>query len=382
LRNALLGRPVEEIDLATTLLPEAVMARATPVGLRAIPTGAAHGTVTLVAGKRTFEVTTLREDIATDGRHATVRFGRDFRADALRRDFTMNALSTTRDGRLFDYVGGLPDLAARKVRFIGEPARRIAEDYLRILRFFRFSAEFGEGPLDSEGRLACIRQRKGLGRLSRERRRSELLKLVCARRAADVCAEMAADGLLHPLVASVPNPARLQRAAAIAPASSQDPLLRLAALCVQIPEDAGRLREALCLSNAEAERLEGAARALIGLHGWDEPPKPDELRTLLFRHGRRAAADALILTQADARPGQDGEWERARKFLNEAEEPRLPFSGADMIARGITQGRAIGEALKDLEARWIRAGFPKDPASLARLLNETVAEEPGKSAGA
>ncbi|MFZ0495570.1 MAG: CCA tRNA nucleotidyltransferase [Methylocella sp.] len=370
LRNALLGRPVHEIDLATTLVPEAVMARATAAGLRAIPTGIAHGTVTVLAGVRSFEVTTLRQDIATDGRHAKVLFGRDFKADALRRDFTMNALSTTRDGRLFDYTGGLDDIAARKVRFIGEPARRIAEDYLRILRFFRFSADFGEGPLDSAGRLAAIRQGDGLARLSRERIRAELLKLFSARRAAEVCADVCADGLLHPLLALAPNPARLRRVAAIVP--PQDPLLRLAALCVKLPEDAARLRERLRLSNAEAERLEGAALALTGLHGLNEPPRPDELRGLLFRHGRQAAGDAIILAQADARPGHDDEWERARKFLQDTEEPRLPFSGADFIARGITEGPALGEALKELQARWIKAGFPTDPARLARLLDETL----------
>jgi poly(A) polymerase len=369
LRNVLLGRPVHEIDLATTLLPEAVMARATAAGLRAVPTGVSHGTVTVLAGERTFEVTTLREDIATDGRHAKVLFGRDFKADALRRDFTINALSMRREGKLFDYTGGLDDIAARKVRFIGEPARRIAEDYLRILRFFRFSADFGDGPLDSAGRSAAIRQRDGLARLSRERIHAELLKLLCARRAADVCAEICADGLLHPLVALAPNPARLRRIVAIVP--PQDPLLRLAALCVTLPEDAELLRERLRLSNAEAGRLEGAARALSGLHGLNEPPKPDELRGLLFRHGRQAAGDAIILAQADARPGHDDEWEPARKFLQDTEEPRLPFSGVDFIARGITEGRAIGEALCDLQARWIEAGFPTDPARLARLLDET-----------
>ncbi|MGH6850306.1 MAG: CCA tRNA nucleotidyltransferase, partial [Methylocella sp.] len=265
LRNTLLGRPAHEIDLATTHLPEAVMARATTAGLRVVPTGVAHGTVTVLAGERTFEVTTLREDIATDGRHAKVRFGRSFETDALRRDFTMNALSMTRDGTLFDYTCGLGDIAARRVRFIGEPARRIAEDYLRILRFFRFSADFGEGLLDSAGRLAAIRQKGGLARLSRERVRVELLKLLSARQAARVCADICADGLLHPLIACVPNPARLRRVAAIVP--PQDPLLRLAALCVELPEDAARLRERLRLSNAEAERLEGAAIALVTLHG-------------------------------------------------------------------------------------------------------------------
>jgi poly(A) polymerase len=373
LRNALYGRPFHEIDLATTLAPEAIMAQAKAAGLRAIPTGFDHGTVTLLAGHKTFEVTSLREDIATDGRRATVRFGRDFKADALRRDFTMNALSLTRDGRLFDYTFGLADIAAKKVRFIGEPAQRIAEDYLRILRFYRFSADFGEGPLDVEGHQAAMRQREGLARLSRERIRAEILKLLCTKRAAEIGAEMCADGLLGSLLASAPNPARLRRVVAIAPDAPQDPLLRLAALCLYLPEDAERLRERLRLSNAEHERLERAATVLTGLHGWDEPPKPDELRVLLFQHGPQAALDAMMLGEADARTGHNAEWERARHFLQNTPVPRLPFSGADVIARGITEGRAIGKALKDVQTRWVRAGFPEDPASLARLLDETLA---------
>ncbi|HET6375155.1 MAG TPA: CCA tRNA nucleotidyltransferase [Methylocella sp.] len=367
LRNVLCGKPAEEIDLATTLLPGKVMEMAAAGGLRAIPTGLSHGTVTVLAGGKTFEVTTLREDIATDGRHAQVRFGRDFHADALRRDFTINALSMTRGGMLFDYTGGLEDIAARKVRFIGEPERRIAEDYLRILRFFRFSAEYGEGPLDPAGRLAAIRQREGLGLLSRERVRAELLKLLCARRAAEVCAEMSGDGLLHPLIASVPYVARLRRAAAVVPAA--DPLLRLAALSVELREDALRLRACLRLSNSETSRLENAASALLKMHGRDTPPDSGGLRRLLFRHGRGAAADALVLAQAEARPGRDSEWNRARKDLDETKEPRLPFSGADIVARGVTEGRAVGEALKDLEERWIAAGFPEDAATLTQILD-------------
>ncbi|MCI0466872.1 MAG: CCA tRNA nucleotidyltransferase [Beijerinckiaceae bacterium] len=379
LRNALLKRPVNEIDLATTLAPEAIMERAAAAGLRAIPTGIAHGTVTLISGSKPFEVTALREDIETDGRHAKVKFGRDFRADALRRDFTINALSMTPGGELFDYTGGLADLAARRVRFIGDPAQRIAEDYLRILRFFRFSADFGEGPLDPAGRAAAIRLRGGLSRLSRERVRAELLKLLCARRAAEISAEMSGDGLLHPLIVSVPNPARLRRGVEISALPPEDPLLRLAALCVQIPEDATRLQGQLRLSNAEAERLEAAARALIRLHGQNTPPAGMELQGLLFRHGRQAAADAIVLAQADAAPGHDAEWQRARNYLAGTGEPRLPFSGADIIAHGITEGRAIGKALKELETAWMNAGFPTDPASLKRLLDETLRQQEGRA---
>ncbi len=381
LRNALLQRPVEEVDLATTLLPEAIAARAAAAGLRAIPTGIEHGTVTVLAGKKTFEVTTLREDIKTDGRRAKVRFGRDFRADALRRDFTINALSMTRGGWLYDYTGGLDDIAARKVRFIGEPDRRIAEDYLRILRFFRFSAEFGAGPLDPEGRAAALRLRDGLARLSRERVRAELFKLLCARRAAEVLSEMSGDGLLHVLLASVPNAARLRRVIEIESGTPADPVLRLAALCVRLPEDAARLREQLRLSNTETERLEAAARTLVSLHGRGGPPIGAGLQAFLFRHGRQAASDALVLAEADDYRENAPQWEQARKCLAVTVEPRLPFSGAELIARGIGEGKAVGEALKELEAEWIKAGFPTDRASLDRLLEGVLRNRHARTEG-
>ena len=180
-RNALLGEPVTEWDIATTALPAEVTARGRRAGWKVAPTGIEHGTVTVIINAVPFEVTTLREDVATDGRHAVVRFGRDFRADAMRRDFTINALSVARTGELFDYAGGLDDLAARHIRFIGDADRRIAEDYLRILRLFRFHARYGQGPIDGPSFAAAIRQRAGLARLSRERVRAEMLKLLSAR---------------------------------------------------------------------------------------------------------------------------------------------------------------------------------------------------------
>ena len=180
-RNALIGMPVEEIDVATTAVPDEVVRRVSAAGFKPVPTGIEHGTVTVVIDKHPFEVTTLRQDVETYGRHAKVAFGRDWRADAERRDFTINALSATRDGTVYDYVGGLDDLDARRVRFIGDPPKRIAEDYLRILRFFRFHAAYGAGGHpDAEGLAACIAGRDGLGQLSRERVRMELMKLVVA----------------------------------------------------------------------------------------------------------------------------------------------------------------------------------------------------------
>lgn len=369
-RNALLGRAVHEIDLATTAAPETIEQRASAAGIRVIPTGVEHGTLTLLVDGETFEVTSLREDVETDGRRARVRFGRDFEADALRRDFTINALFLAKDGRIFDYVGGLDDIRTRRLRFIGDPAQRIREDYLRILRFFRFSADFAEGPLDPAGLLAAMRERSGLARLSRERVRAELLKLLAAQRAVEAAQEMCDAGLLGPLIVSAPNPARLRRMPAIEDIGPPDPLLRLAALCVDLPEDAERLGQSLRLSNAERQRLERAAGVLILLHGRDAPPFEDELRRLLFLHGRQAAADALVL--AAIRAPDPAQWVRAKIFLRETPQPQLPFSGADLLARGFASGRAVGEALDLLKTRWINAGFPENPALLAQMLDEIV----------
>ncbi len=372
-RNALMGRPHTDHDVTTTAVPDVVIARAKAAGLRTVPTGIAHGTVTVLVAGRPFEVTTLREDVETDGRHAVIRFGRDFAQDALRRDFTINALSVDVDGRIHDYTGGLDDLAAERVRFIGDPATRIREDYLRTLRFFRFSAEYAVGEFDASGLAATVAQRDGLARLSRERVRQELLKLVVARRAPEAVAAMSEAGLLGPLLTGVPQPRRLARLAAIAPDAG--PMPRLAALGVIVPEDAERLREVLKLSNAEAGRLAVAATALARLHGASERPQPRLLRELLFDRGRTGADDGVLLAWAESgAPPDDPAWAAARRFLADTPEPRLPFSGSDLIARGVPAGRSLGAALKRLQAAWIRAGFPQDPHALAELLEQATSD--------
>ena len=372
-RNALLGRPPTDHDVTTTARPDVVIARAAAVGLRTIPTGIAHGTVTVLVEGRPFEVTTLREDVETDGRHARIRFGRDFAQDALRRDFTINALSVDAGGHVHDYCGGLDDLAAERVRFIGDPATRIREDYLRTLRFFRFSADYAAGDLDREGLAAAVAERGGLARLSRERVRQELLKLLGARRAPEAVAAMSGAGLLGPLLAGVPQPRRLARLAAIAPEAG--PMPRLAALAVSVREDAERLRDRLKLSNAEAARLSVAVEALARLRNVDGAPQPRLLREVLFDHGRTGADDGVLLAWAESGiDAADRDWAAARRFLAETPEPRLPFSGADLMARGIPAGRPLGAALKRLQAAWIRAGFPQEPHVLAGLL-ERAAED-------
>ncbi|MGD1035946.1 MAG: CCA tRNA nucleotidyltransferase [Roseiarcus sp.] len=374
-RDLALGERAGDYDLATTALPEVVMKRARAAGFGVAPTGLAHGTVTLIVEGQPIEVTTLRRDVATDGRHATVAFGRDFEADALRRDFTINALSLGRDGIVHDYAGGLADLAARRVRFIGDPSRRIREDYLRILRFFRFSARYGDGALDAEGLSAAIRERDGLMILSRERVRAELLKLLAAPRAGEVVTAACEAGLLAPLVAGQTDSARLRRLSAIEAqrGGGPDALLRLAALSVRIEEDAERLRERLRLSNAEFERLAILGQALPALHGLSAPPPFGALRLLLFERRRRGALDALTLAHADSDvPTDDWRFAGAYRFLADAPEPTLPITSADILAHGVAHGRRVGATLKTLQALWIRAGFPREPEVLARLLDEAL----------
>ena len=374
-RDLVLGLTPGDFDLATTALPEIVIARARAAGFNVAPTGLAHGTVTVIADGQPFEVTTLREDVETDGRHAVVKFGRDFRADAMRRDFTINALFLDAEGRVHDYCGGLVDLEAKRVRFIGDARQRIREDYLRILRFFRFSARYGEGPLDAEGFAAAIAEREGLSMLSRERVRAELLKLLVAPRAGDVVAWLCETALLAGLLGGVENPERLRGLIALEASRAEPPdaLLRLAALSVTIVEDADRLREKLRLSNAEHERLAALAGALEALHGHSAPPSLGELRALLFERGRLGARDAISLSQVDAGVGaQDARFAHAYRFLSDTPIPRLPFSGADILARGVAPGARVGAALKTLQALWIRADFPREPEVLARLIDEAL----------
>ena len=257
-RNALFGRRVKDVDLATTALPEETARRAREEGFKVVPTGIEHGTLTVIVGGEPFEVTTLREDVETDGRHAVVRFGRDFAADALRRDFTINALSVRADGEIRDYTGGLADIAAGRVRFIGSARGRIREDYLRILRFFRFFAEYAQGPIDADGLHAAIHERAGLERLSRERIRTEFLRLLAAPGVLKTAALIAHNGLLERITGGIADLGRLARVVAQAP---PDPVLRLAAFDVASLQDADRLVERLRLSNAQAARLQGYARA-------------------------------------------------------------------------------------------------------------------------
>ncbi|MGV3634988.1 MAG: CCA tRNA nucleotidyltransferase [Pseudorhodoplanes sp.] len=372
-RNALIEQPVHEIDVATTARPEEILRRAQQAHLRAVPTGIEHGTVTLVADGTPYEVTTLREDVETYGRKAKVEFGRDWRRDAERRDFTINALSLSRDGVVHDYVGGLADLDARRIRFIGAAAQRIAEDYLRILRFFRFHAAYGEGEPDAAALHACIVARDGLGSLSRERVRMELLKLMVARRAPAAIRVMADAGLLVTILGGVPYLASFDRMTEIEAALGDKPeaVRRLSALAVATSEDAERLFERLRLPNAEHDRLRSMA------DGWwriDAGLMPRDARALLYRLGSLRFADRVLLawSRSQDEPG-DSDWRGLVALPARWQQPACPVMAADLIARGVAKGPALGLALREAEAAWIAADFPLDPMVASAIADRAAA---------
>ena len=373
-RDLMLGVMAEDLDLATTAQPDEVIRRADAAGFRVATPGLSHGTVTLILDGQTIETTTLRQDVETDGRHAKVAFGRDFSTDARRRDFTINGLSVGPDGIVHDPVGGLDDLAAGRVRFIGDADARIREDYLRILRFFRFSARYGEGAVDAEGLSASIRQRLAITRLSRERVRAEMLKLVVAPYAGVIARTMSECGILQHAIGFAWS-GRFERAIAIEAVrgAKPDALVRLAALATSIPEDAERLRKRLRLSNAECRRIACVVQALAALHKLQRPPPPEQLRVLLFSAGRQGARDALFLSEADSGASPDDpSFSGADRFLAEMPTPELPISGGDLIARGVAEGPRIGDVLRAFRQLWLEAGFPADPDTIDLLVKSAV----------
>lgn len=381
-RNALMGLPVADIDIATTLLPQQVIERAESSSIKAVPTGIEHGTVTLVLEGQPFEVTTLRRDIETDGRHAKVAFGTDWQADAERRDLTINALYANRQGEVVDLVGGLADIETRTIRFIGDATQRIEEDYLRILRFFRFFAYYGSGRPDAEGLRASARAKEKLATLSAERVWSEMKKLLAATDPSRALLWMRQVGVLtqilpetekwgidsiHPLVAA-------ERSLGWAP----DAILRLAAI---VPPDAGRIEEMakrLKMSKADAGRLLAWVNA---------PVLPDEVTDvgfdrLLYRHGAEGLILRVKLALAAARAAAEGDPMAMRKSARlsvllkrgqDYRKPVFPLSGADVVAAGVPSGRRVGEVLKKLEDFWVERNFALDRAALSARLDEMIA---------
>ncbi len=377
-RNALIGRPVADIDVATPALPQQTIAAAKAAGLHVIPTGLQHGTVTVVSGHIPHEVTTLRRDVETDGRHAVVAFTDDWAADAARRDFTINALYCDADGTVHDPLGGLADLAARRVRFIGDARTRIGEDYLRILRFFRFTAEYVRDAADAEGLAACGQMRDGLQRLSAERVRSEVLKIMVAPRAGDIAEMMHAHGFWVPLLGLVVVPQHLRQVAVVERLEGDAPnaVIRLAALAVQTPEDADQLATRLKLSTHEWTGL-----AAVGRLWRQVSPQLDEpaCRRLLHREGRAAVAAAGLVARGrhDADVA-DAKWAALLGVIASLDTPTFPVRGRDVLDRGIAPGPMVGAILARLDGWWVAQDFAADRNGLLAQLDAELALSPSE----
>lgn len=351
-RNALLGAPVSDIDVATPLEPKAVLARLQDAGIKAIPTGLQHGTVTAVHEGVPVEITTFRRDVETDGRHATVAFTEDIAQDAGRRDFTMNALYADQDGQLIDPLGGLPDLRAGHVRFIGEARDRIREDYLRILRFFRFHAWYGANGIDPEGLAACAELAEGIEQLARERIGWEMRKLLGAPDPGPSLASMTAAAVLMRSLpgaeaSTLPVLVHLEQKRALEP----DWMRRLAAL------GGVDVAEALRLSRAEA-------RDLTAILGAMEAGEPD--RVASYRHGLEIARSAALVRAASLGVDPPASLDTD---LEAGASGQFPVKPKDLMARGVAAGPALGELLKQLEDRWIASEFELDRQSLLETID-------------
>jgi poly(A) polymerase len=371
-RNALLGEPVVDIDIATPIQPAEVIGRLKQSGLSAVPTGIDHGTVTAISSGKPFEVTTLRRDVSTDGRRATVAFTTEWSEDAARRDFTINALYASEDGEIFDYFGGLDDLKARRVRFVGDARTRIREDYLRILRLFRFHAWYGKGELDTDAYDAATTERAGLKLLSGERVQKELLRLLEAKAPILSLQAMQRASILAEIL---PAELQLERVAHLvnieaANRRGPDKLLRLAALLPDDTKVARKLSQSLKLSNADKDRL---IEALDVDERISTSLSPRETRQLLYRLGKRCFMDQALLRWSDRkRDGKDAAWRKLLKLAESWEKPELPIDGRDVMAKGIDEGPKIGTTLRALEEEWIEADFELDRRALLKRLKETI----------
>ena len=356
-RDELLRLPVSDFDLATRLKPEDVVQRLEAAKIRAVPTGIDHGTITAVSSGHAFEVTSLRRDVSTDGRRATIAFTDDWQEDAARRDFTINALSADpATGHVFDYFGGKEDLLARRVRFIGAPLDRIAEDHLRILRFFRFHARFGEGEPDAEALDACTKRAKDLMALSRERIADELLKLLSVPDPSPTVTIMLDRDILLPVIPEIERPA-VARLRDLSRTESEagirgDALRRLAALLPQDPAVADRIATRLKLSNKARKRLGCAV----------DPQPPANPHAIAYYLGPECAIDRLLLAGLPKEAATLARWKA----------PRLPISGGVLIQRGLSRGPEVAKTLQAIEKQWVESDFPAG-TEFDRIVDEALA---------
>jgi poly(A) polymerase len=384
-RDALLGRPVTDVDIATHEPPERVMNLLARAGIKAVPTGIKHGTVTAVVGRKHFEITTLRRDVETYGRHARVEYTNDWAADAARRDFTMNALFCSIDGTVYDPFGGLADLRARRVRFVGDAEARIREDVLRLLRFFRFYAHYGAPPPDAEALAACRKLAPLLPTLSGERVCGETQKLLRAADPAGVIALMREEGVLLQILPEATNIARLRALVTVEGITPRDlvtradPIRRLAALLDGKEASALAVAQRLRFSNVERERLVGLANGPT-----ISPDLPQAVQhTLIYRLGPVRFRDRALVAWAGTiasgartdRRASDG-WIGVLRLAAEWPPPRFPVRGRDAVKLGVPPGPAVGTLIAALEDWWIAGDFKADRAACLAKLKDLVAEQP------
>ncbi len=359
-RDTLLERPVEDIDLATPDPPERVMELLAAAAIEAVATGLAHGTVTAISGGRHYEITTLRRDVETDGRHARVAFEGDWLADAARRDFTCNALYLDADGTLYDPCNGRADLLAGRIRFVGAAAQRIAEDYLRILRFFRVYAHFGRPPIDAAALAACRQARHRLAGLSAERVATELFKLLAARDPGPALSVMADCAILDELL---PQARRLWRLAGLVEIDGQDPdpLRRLGALLAVDDAGAEDLARRLKLSRANGERLRALADTTL-----EGDLGAAAGRRAIYRLGAQRFGDAVYLRWAE-RP-EDQRWPPLLALAGDWKPPPFPVDGDDVLALGLAPGPRVGRLLAGVEDWWLQGDFQADRQACLQVL--------------
>lgn len=368
-RNSLLNQPVDDIDIATTLTPDQVTAALEAAGLKAVPTGVEHGTVTAISNSRPFEITTLRRDVATDGRRAVVAFTTDWAEDAQRRDFTLNALYADPDGALYDPTGrGVEDGRAGRIVFVGDPATRIAEDHLRILRYFRFLAWYGKGAPDPAALQACAAGKGSLGALAAERVSKELLKLLAADDPRPAVALMKESGVLAEILPGAGDLAAFDGLVEIETEQlfTNDPLLRLATVLPQDQVGAGKAAEALRLSNDQRDRLIAAMGRTPRITSW---MSPRESRRAVYQIGVQAFSDRIKLAWAGVtRSAATHQWRGLLALAESWTPPPFPLTGEDVINSGVPKGPMVGQVLREVEDWWIDHDFIDDKFSAIEKL--------------
>ncbi len=369
-RNALLGVPVVDVDIAVPMPPQEALARLKAKGIKAIETGLDHGTITAIAGRHAFEITSLRRDVETDGRHAKVAFTDDWAEDAARRDFTINALYASADGEIFDYATGVEDIVAGKGRFMGDPRTRIAEDYLRVLRLFRFHAWYGRGEIDADGLHAAAQARGKLKTLSAERVAKELLRLLEAVRPGPVLRVMAATGILPELLPEALQLPRLERLTELDAEQGfpRDAVLRLAALLPDGEKAAHAVADRLRLSNVDRSRLE----EVLGGEPVSTQLSAQQVRRLLYKLGAARFRDKVLLQWAGSPNAPAMAWRMLLDMADNWRRPRFALTGHDVMAAGVPEGPQLGRVLSALETWWMDGDFMADESALRERLKTMI----------